>query len=140
MLLISEFTKIQNIHDLISKLCTSNIEIGMIEFNNKDEINPLPDYFLKVGNFELDILAINSRNSNIVLLDHDKSDFVMQLVATNIYTFIDALLEIQLFYKECKINNKLYDDFEKMEIVAKNASDKAGGEVYSDFYKCIFGI
>jgi hypothetical protein len=42
--------------------------------------------------------------------------------------------------KACEKNEELYDDFYKMELVAKDSSETAGGENYLWFYKMMFGI
>jgi hypothetical protein len=125
---------------LLSQLRTIKDEIGMIEFKEKEDVLSLSGKYEKIGNFELDILAIRKSNNEIVMLDHDSPDFEMGNCAKDIRSFLKALEGFVNFMKACENNEELYDDFYKMELVAKDSSETAGGENYLWFYKMMFGI
>ena len=115
-------------------------EIGMVEFVEKEDILPLSDKYVKVGNFELDILAIRRSDNEIVMIDHDSPDFEMGSCAKDIRSFLKALVGFIDYMKACEQNEKLYDDTEQMNIVAEESSKVAGSMDYSWFYKMMYGI
>ena len=82
----------------------------MLEFNNKKDILPLSKRFLKIGNFELDILAIEKSNGGVVLIDHDQSNHVMGKVALNLKCLTNALIPIEHFFKLIENDEDLLDD------------------------------
>ncbi len=130
----------QSDRNIIAELVGKKVEVGMIEFNCKPEFGFVPDKFEKIGNFELDVLVIEKSTGRVLMLDHDQLDFVMGKVAKNIYSFIEALVEVEKFYEACQKDEKLYDNEEAMRIVALKASEAAGGSAYSNFYMTHFGI
>ncbi len=125
---------------LLQKLKSVRDEIGMIEFIEKEDFLPLSKKYKKIGNFELDILAIRKSNNEIVMLDHDSSDFEMGNCAKNIRGFLKALDGYINFMKACEENEELYDDFDQMEVVAKESAIIAGSDEYLWFYKMMYGI
>ncbi len=138
---MSIFKKFADQEDVsLEILQSSEAEIGMLEFKTKVDINKISNTFTKIANFELDIVAEDNTSKEIVVLDHDQTDFVMQYAAQDFQSFIKALACIEDFWDKCELNEELYDDFSEMEIIALKASIQAGGERYTNFYKCMFGI
>ncbi len=125
---------------LLQELKKFKNKIGMVEFIEKVDILPLSDKYVKIGNFELDILAIRKSNNEIVMLDHDSPEFEMGNCAKDIRSFLKALVGFINYMKACEQNNKLYNDTEQMNIVAGDSSKAAGSISYSWFYKMMFGI
>ena len=125
---------------LRKQLIKDNVQIGMVEFNNKKDILPIPNKFLKVGNFELDILAIEKSNGQVVLIDHDQPNFVMGQVALNLKCMTNALAPIEHFFTLIETEEDLFDDEIAMKKIALESSNLAGGKDYQWFYDMIFGI
>lgn len=138
--MISQIKSDKPSDQLITELIDLNIEVGMVEFTDKEDILQLPSSFKKIGNFELDILAIDSDNGGIVMLDHDQPDFVMGKVAQSIAQFVEALKPIEAFFEASMEDDDLYDDEIAMRKVTSKSSSIAGGEDYLWFYDMIFGI
>jgi hypothetical protein len=128
------------IHEPLEELVNQNIEVGMVEFTNKDDILPLSGSFEKVGNFELDILAIDKETGEVVMLDHDQPDFIMGKVSKNLFQFVEALKPIEKFIEDSFEDDSLYDDEASMRNVTAISSSIAGGNGYQWFYNIIFGI
>jgi hypothetical protein len=125
---------------LLKQLRAIKDEIGMIEFIEKEDILPLSRKYEKIGNFELDILAIRKSNNEIVMLDHDSPDFEMGNCSKDIRSFLSAIQGFINFMNACANNEESYHDINKQELVAKDSSLIAGGEKYLWFYKMMFGI
>ncbi len=130
----------QSDKELIAELAKREVEVGMTLFNFNPELEAIPSGFGKVGNFELDVLAIEKSTGQVVLLDHEQLDFKMGKVAKTIHSFVRALLEIELFFDQCEEDEKLYEDEAEMRAVALKASELAGGPEYRNFYEMTFGI
>ncbi|MEO1214096.1 MAG: hypothetical protein AAFY45_11250 [Bacteroidota bacterium] len=126
--------------ELIRELIDLKIQVGMLEFTDKEDILQLPTSFEKIGNFELDILAIDSNNGGVVMLDHDQPNFVMGKVSQDISQFVEALKPIEKFFEASMKDENLYDDEMAMRKVTAESSSIAGGENYLWFYDMIFGI
>ena len=112
----------------------------MIEFGMKKDHLPIPIKFDKIGNFELDILAIKKSNGTIVMLDHDQPDFVMGQVASNIQAMVKALIPVEAFYEAASLNDDLYDDENAMRNVISESTKSSGGKDHEWFYEMLFGI
>ena len=140
---MTDFNKIVEIKDdlqLLKELSTVDDEIGMIEFVPNDDIFPIPNGYLKIGNFEMDILAIRKLNAEIVMLDHDSPDCEIGKCAKDLRSFLRAIVGFINYMQACEKNEDLYDDFKQMEIVAKESAKVAGSNDYLWFYQMMFGI
>ncbi|MDO1451545.1 hypothetical protein Q0590_35055 [Rhodocytophaga aerolata] len=137
---ISAISLQDNEQDLIRELVKTEVEVSMTAFNFNPEFEAIPSNFDKIGNFELDVLAIEKSSGQVVMLDHDQLNFIMGKVAENIYSFVRALIEIEKFFERCQQDEKLYDDEVAMRTVAKKASELAGGSAYVNYYFMTFGI
>jgi hypothetical protein len=112
----------------------------MIEFKDKKDILPLSKRYDKIGNFELDILAIKRLNNEIVMIDHDSPNFEMGRCAKDLQSFLLALANYDNFMLACQENESLYNDKDSMEAVAIKSSELAGNKDYLWFYMIMFGI
>ena len=110
-------------NDILKKeLIERNIEVGMVEFVLNEDILPISDKFEKIGNFELDILAIDQSCGTIVLLDHDKPDFIMGKAAINLKCMINALKPIEEFFEASSKDDSLYDNEKAMIMVTAKST------------------
>ncbi|WP_460542833.1 hypothetical protein [Echinicola sediminis] len=132
--------QIEGDSQLLQELQTVKYEIGMIEFIEKEDILPLSEKYEKIGNFELDILAIRKSNNEIVMLDHDSPDYEMGNCAKDIRSFLKALEGFINFMEACEENEEMFNDFDQMEVVANDSSLIAGSKEYLWFYKMMYGI
>ena len=126
--------------EILKELIEREVQVGMVEFTNKKDILSVPDSFIKIGNFELDILAIDINTGGIVTLDHDQPDFVMGKVAQSFAQFVDALKPIEKFFEASMVDDELYDDEKAMRKVTAESCSIAGGSEYLSFYNMVFGI
>ena len=138
--MISQINSDKPSDELIRELIDLNIEVGMVEFTDKEDILQLPSSYKKIGNFELDILAIDSDKGGVVMLDHDQPNFVMGKVSISITQFVEALKPIEKLFEASMEDDDLYDDETAMRKVTSESSSIAGGEDYLWFYDMIFGI
>ena len=64
--------------------------------------------FIYFGYFEADILAINTQNNEVVLMDsQNKSDFIMLSCAESSSSFLDILIEAASFNEKKAIDVNL---------------------------------
>lgn len=112
----------------------------MVEFTDQKDALRLPSSFKKIGNLELDILAIQIDTKRVVMLDHSQPDFIMGEVAQNPSQFVEALKPIEAFFEASVEDDDLYDDEVAMRKVSMESSSIAGGEKFQWFYNMIFGI
>ena len=125
---------------LITELIEKEVEVGMVEFTLKKDYLPIPKEFDKIGNFELDILAIEKYSGTIVMLDHDQPDFIMGKVATDLKSMVKALIPIERFFEQASENDELHDDEKAMRYVTSESADLSGGKKFQWFYNMVFGI
>lgn len=140
---MTDFEKLIRIEEdsnLLDELKTVREEIGMIEFLEKEDIFPLNKKYEKIGNFELDILAIRKSTNEIVKLDHDAPDFEMGICAKDIRRFLKALISFVNYMDAWQKNEELYYDYRQMKVVTIESSIIAGSLDYSWFYQMMFGI
>ena len=130
----------QPVDKLINELIDLEIQVGMVEFTNKEDIISIPKTYKKIGNFELDILAIDSNTREIVMLDHDQPNFVIGKVAKSISQFVDALKPIEKYFDASIEDENMYDDTKEMSKTTANSSSIAGDVNFLWFYNMIFGI
>ncbi|PWJ32683.1 hypothetical protein [Sediminitomix flava] len=138
--MISHIKSDKSSDQLIRELMDLNIEVGMVEFTDKEDLLRLPSSFEKIGNFELDILAIDIDSELVVMIDHDKPDFIMGKVAQNITQFVEALKLIEAFFEMSMEDDELYADEEAMRKVTSKSSSIAGDQDYLWFYDMMLGI
>jgi len=125
---------------IIQNLADDNIKVGLMEFNLNPTIVSIPDSFNKIGNFDLDVVAIENSSSQIVILDYDQPDQKIGVVATDLKHFIEALRPVETFFELCIDNEDLYDDLDLMKTISSKASVIAGSDEYKWFYDKFFEI
>lgn len=135
--MLSKYAEINDDEDLLEKLNKLGEEIGMLEFNWKEEILPVSIRFRKIGNFELDIIAIDQTSNHVVMLDHDEPDFVMGYCASDIRSFIKA---VNHFYVHVNSIDYDWNEEAKMMQVIETSTFTAGNQEYKWFYQMMFGI
>lgn len=115
---------------LINNYKMDNIIVGALTFFGKYKVF---DNYLAFANIEMDYLALNIDNDEIVLLDHDDTSFVMLKCAKNANSFIEVLFYYfnHTFYRITKHNKyKVKELFKIYEL--------AGGGEYKKFVDFIF--
>jgi flagellar biosynthesis/type III secretory pathway chaperone len=135
---ISKINLDQSFDKLFESLIDLKVEVGSIRFNNTFESIQLDSRYKKIGNMELDIIALNLNNNEIVLLDHDQPDFVMAKIAKNLNSLICALEVVEQFFLASLKDEDLFYDEDRMMKVAQSASRISEGDV--NFYIAMFGI
>lgn len=136
--MISKINLDQSFDKLFESLIDLKVEVGSIRFNNTFESIQLDSRYKKIGNMELDIIALNLNNNEIVLLDHDQPDFVMAKIAKNLNSLICALEVVEQFFLASLKDEDLFYDEDRMMKVAQSASRISEGDV--NFYIAMFGI
>lgn len=122
--------------DLVSNYMVSRLEIGMINFD--EEISETED-FIFFGKVEQDDLAISKNLGGLVMLESG-SDHVLYDCASNGGRFLDALIIVADFLERRVVDDKLFADIDLNIKVGEECGDIAGGDVYADFYKMLFGV
>jgi hypothetical protein len=125
---------------ILERIRCADMEVASIELGKREHSFPVPLGFIPIGKQECDTLAIEDKTREIVLLDHEMQGRVIQHVAKNIESFVEALCVIENHFEECELNEDLYDDESFMERSATDAALRAGGEKYVNFYWGVFGI
>lgn len=138
--MITEINLSSPIEKIKAELLEKEIEVGMIEFTLKKDLLPIPNEFEKIGNFELDILAIKKNSGLIVMLDHDQPEFLMGKVATDLKSMVSALIPIENFFEMASENDELYHDESAMRKVTSESAKLSGGKEFEWFFSMIFGI
>ena len=138
--MLTEINLLSPSEKIKTELIGKKIEIGMVEFTLKEDYLVIPNEFAKIGNFELDILAIEKKSGMIVMLDHDQPNFIMGKVASDLKSMVNALIPIERFFEMASENEDLYDDENAMRIVTSESANLSGGKEFEWFYDMIFGI
>ncbi|MGJ1405557.1 hypothetical protein ACR79N_21075 [Sphingobacterium siyangense] len=122
--------------DLIENFDCSNIEIGMINFDEKVEENL--DYIF-FGKFEIDDLAIDKATGCVVMLEAGL-DHVLYECAKSDSDFLNAIYNVAVFLERTSVEEELYENVELNIQMAEEFGDIAGGKLYYDFYKMMLGV
>lgn len=126
--------------EMISLLNSYNVDavqIGLVSFLSRPEESK---EFIYLGRVELDVLALNKTNFEIVVLDHDDLTWIIWPCAASSERFLDALLTFASFLSY-KVKNKIAKDRDEVaHECALLCSEKAGGSKYFDFYKMLLGL
>lgn len=122
--------------DLIENFDCSNIEIGMINFEEKVEENL--DYIF-FGKFEIDDLAIDKATGCVVMLEAGL-DHVLYECAKSDSDFLNAIFNVAAFLERRSVEEGLYENEELNIEMAEEFGDIAGGSAYYDFYKMMLGV
>ena len=130
----------QNQQDLLNALIRLQIRVGMTEFNNKPETEKLPIEFQKIGNFELDVIAIEIVSNNIVMLDHDELSFKMGIAASSLKNFVKALSVIEIHFEKRVQNKESIDDVVQINDVVTKATEISGHKDFFWYYAMTLGI
>ncbi len=124
------------IQNLIRSFNVSNVEIGMVQFN--DKIVNGKDYII-FGRVETDDLVISRITKEILLLESGM-EHILYHCASNSTTFLNALLQIAPFLQQRGIDDALFENADAQIQFASECGETAGGEKYNDFYKMLLGI
>ena len=123
------------IESLVLKYDVSNIQIGMISFQNN--LKNRGNYTL-VGKDEVDDLAIDRVTGEIVVLE-EESTRTIQYCAKNGNHFLSAILEMAKFFEQTAVDDELFEDEEANLVVAESCGLLAGGSKYYNFFKNLTG-
>jgi hypothetical protein len=122
--------------ELIENYDSSNLEIGMISFDQNIEEG---EDYLFFGKFEVDDLAVHRNFGTVVMLE-DGSDHVLYKCAGNGAKFLDALILAAKFLEKRANDDSLYENQGLTCKMAEECGEIAGGKAeYQDFYKMMFG-
>jgi hypothetical protein len=122
--------------ELVENYDSSNLEIGMICFDENIEIGE--DYIF-FGKFEIDDLAINKNLGQVVMLE-DGSDNVLYECASSGANFLSATIVAANFLEKRANDDAIYNNQELAISMAEECAERAGGKnEYQNFYKMLFG-
>jgi hypothetical protein len=115
---------------LINNYEMSGVEIGKLTFFGKYKI--INEYYF-FGNMDMDLVGFDINNREILIADHDNSNFVMMNCAKNSEAFLDVLY---LYI------NYIFKSFSKKEILKSEDIEEiykiAGGLKYKKFIDFLF--
>lgn len=123
--------------DVIRRLFEIQDEFGMLQFNDRIEMLSLNPRFKKIGNFELDIIAIIRSTGQIVMLDHDDPDFIMGECAIDIRSFLRAISYYITFIESPEYD---WDNISELQKTVDRMSFISGSQDHKWFYNMMFGI
>lgn len=121
--------------DLIHNYDVKNVEIGYVVF--KRNMKAIGTY-QPIGNVDADILAYDTINKEIVVLDYSDSNNVLWKCARSGNEFLDALIIVAKFTTNSLFNDSLEDQGIN-NTTAQLCSETAGGNDYLNFYKMVLG-
>lgn len=122
--------------ELVENYDCSNLEIGMITFDQKVEET---DRYVFFGKFEIDDLAIDKITGAVVMVENDL-DHVIYECSKNDSDFLEAILNVAIFLRRRTVEEGLYEDEQLNIKMAEEFGDIAGGTAYYDFYKMMLGV
>ncbi|WP_109693961.1 hypothetical protein [Chitinophaga deserti] len=122
--------------NLVRSFDVSNVEIGMVRFN--DKIVNGQDYII-FGRAETDDLVISKITNEILLLESG-INHVLYYCASNSTTFLNALLQIAPIFQQRGIDVNLFENDAAQIKFASAFGETAGGEKYKDFYRMLLGV
>ena len=122
---------------LVTNYKGDSVIIGMISFDVEPEAKA--DYFI-FGRFEMDLMVINNKTSEIEQREHGMESHVLGVAAANGESFMGALLEVARFFNARVLDDGLWEDYDATNAVALKCSEVAGGVKYLGFYKMMLGI
>ncbi len=92
-----------------------------------------------VGEYQSDLLVINSATGTVELVERDAPDHVLYAAAENTYKFLDAFVEVVSFYANAEFDDRTLNDDVLKRSLAQRAAQFAGGDRYRPFFETIFG-
>lgn len=107
------------------------VEIGQISFLKKYQPT---DTHLVFGKIEIDLLAVSRESQEIVMLDHDETNYVMLKCSKDAPAFLELLFMYSVF-----IISKLLDKNGDQKPGNKDLYEIAGGDDYKQFVDFLFG-
>lgn len=122
--------------ELVENYDCSNLEIGMIRFDERIEEK---GRFVFFGRFEVDNLVIDITSGSVIMLECGL-DHVLYDCAQNDSSFLEAILNTAVFLERRSVEDGLYENEELNNQMAEEFGDIAGGEKYYDFYKMMLGV
>ena len=122
--------------ELVENYDCSNLEIGMITFDERIEEK---GRFIFFGRFEVDDLAVDLITGSVVMLECGL-DHILYDCAQNDSSFLEAILNTAIFLERRSVEEGLYENEELNNQMAEEFGDIAGGEKYYDFYKMMLGV
>jgi len=121
--------------NLIYNFDVSNIEIGLIRFNNVLKDN---DNFIFIGKIEIDDIILNKETFEIEVYEFGTKHFLWSC-AKNASTFLESLIICNTFFNNRIIDDGLWENMQETSKVIKDCTNIVGGTKYSDFYKMLLG-
>ena len=115
---------------LINNFEMDTVEIGIFQFLAQYEVTPK---YMLFGKIEMDYLATDRNSKEIVLLDHDDTEYVMLRCATN----SDAYLAFLNIYSKYIISD-LCDHFDYVVPERESLYNLCGGLDYKSFVDFCF--
>ena len=115
----------------------SSVEIGIINF--LPDIIDQPSHY-QFGDAEQDMIVIDKITLGVNVVDPAEPSHVIWKCASGGEAFLDALLSCAEYFTARMLDFTLMSDNAYASFVAKECSEKAGGNEYLKFYKMLFGF
>ncbi|WP_298899800.1 hypothetical protein [uncultured Psychroserpens sp.] len=122
---------------LIREYNVSNVDIGLVRFNNENEVLENNRY-IYIGNFDADYLAIDKYTNEIIVLSCEDPDHVLVKCSKDSFSFLSALYEVARINNELFLGNISSND-KNIKELAESIAKVSGGDEYLDFYLLILG-
>lgn len=124
------------IKDLLEQYEVTNMEIGMVHFN---QVLSFRGMYVLFGKVEVDDLGINEVTKEILVLE-EGTQHILWYCAANSQAFLAALLEIAHFMEKQSVDESLFENEDAQILIADECADIAGGSKYVDFYRMLLGV
>lgn len=121
--------------NLIYNFDVSNIEIGLIRFNNILKDN---EKFIFIGKIEIDEIILNKKTLEIEVYEFGTTH-VLWSCAKNASTFLESLIMCNTFFNNRIIDDRLWENMQETSKVIQSCTSIVGGTKYADFYKMLLG-
>ncbi len=119
--------------DLIYKYDVSSFDIGMIRFNQPEDVLDT-DKYIVFGVADAFTMAIDKITNEVVELDWADTDYVIVRCSKDTDSFLEALLLVEEFDLQKLFNEDLAEDQPAIMAKAKEIAEVAGGDKYLNFY------
>jgi len=128
--------KDEPILDLVTNFNGQTVKIGMITFDI--ELYETSRYYI-FGRFEMDLLAIDKKTKEVVMLDYEAIDHVIYNCAKNSNLFLDSIFYAAEFMEKLPYDDDLANNQSEICKTVNLCAEKAGGSPYINFYKMMIG-
>lgn len=122
--------------DLITNYDVTNVNIGMVSFNQEIISDK---FFFRIGKFEIDDLVIKKEDGEVLILEAS-TEYTLWHCAYSSDNFLKAILYCVDVFNDNILIPERYNDIETLKVKAKECADLAGGLKYLSFFETMFAV